>query len=552
MMATDNINSNEQYKNQIIGFIKTNNINELTDCINTNDLKLNSLNIPSKFDILIYSIENNASFQMIQYIIEQCQYETLNYWILNGEVGRKSPLLSSLFKNNFTLSNYLLKNGANINYELCYFDIMYYLDGNNKLNKDNLRYILRNGYNIETIEPYYICNFIEHNQANFIEIMFNETVFSNEFILKLLYFYKNKIRILDKNWKDFIEGARNKFKIHKRYYETAVDSDNYEALAVLYRNDFRDREIILDEIVEVLNAYDRIHHCNKKYKFLKKIKNNELGIEIETRLLNNISILDIEKTRQDIINIIKFGNEKELEKYIKDHNLYLPDVNSQDFDLLICGIENSMSKEMFVSLVQNGHYNNFDYHIKEGNGFTTPIIKAIVKGEYMLADSLFALGVDPNYNIRKYIPVDLHHEKVNCLNLYLYEHKLLTAEILEYLFKSHYTTSLFITKQVINDYVKDSRSDLLKIVFQFLQIPIFPPWYLIALNRKDYETINILYEKDTVNDAHSVAGLLMNNLLTKMFINQVDIIESRNELVNNIKDEELKEKIQTVIHISTL
>jgi len=546
------MNSNEQYKNQIIGFIKTNDINGLSDYVNTNNFKLNSLNVPSKFDILIDSIENDASFQMIQYIMEQCQYETLNYWILNEDIGRKSPLLSSLFKNNFTLANYLLKKGADINYELCYFDIIYYLDGNNKLNKYNLRYILRNGYDIATIEPYYICNFIEHNQINFIKIIFNETVFSNEFILKLLNFYKNKTHLSDNNWKDLVESTINKFKIHKRYYETAVDSDNYEALAVLYNNEVRDRKIILDEILEVLNAYDRIHHCNKKYNFLKKIKNNELAIEIETQLLNNINILDIEKTRQDIINIIKLRDKKELEKYIEDHNLYLPDVNSEDFDLLICGIENSISEEMFVSLIKNGHYNNFDYHIKEGNGFTTPIIKALVKGEYGLADLLFALGIDPNYNIRKYIPVDLHHDKVNCLNLYLYEHKLLTAEILEYLFKCQYTTSLFITKQVINDYIKDSRSDLLKIIFQFLRIPIFPQWYLMALNHKDYETINILYEKDTVNDARSVAALLMNDLLTNMLINQIDIIESRNELVNNIKDEELKEKIKTVIHIDTL
>ena len=549
-MTTDNLCLVNE-RNKIIDFINNNNVEGLKDFINSNEFKLNSLNIPTKFDILIYAIENNASFQMVQYIMEECHYETLNYWVLNEEIGRKSPLLSSLFKNDFTLANYLLEHGATMKYQLCYFDVIYYLDGNNKLNKDNLRYILRNGYDIKMIEPYYICCFIERNQADFINIIFNETIFTNDIIFQLLNFYNNKTSVSDKTIKDLVEGEMNKIRIQKRYYETAVDTDNYKAFEVLYKNDFRDHKVILDELLEIFNAYDRIHHSNKKYKFLKKIKDNELAIEIEAELLDSINILDVEETREEIVKIIKNGDEKELVNYVKSKKVYLPDVNSEEFDLIICGLEHSMSKEMFVALAQNGQYSNFDYHIKEGDGFTTPIIKALEKEAFEIADLLFALGINPNYNIRAYIPVDLGHKKVNCLNLYLFRKNMLTPNIFKYLITSRYSGHLYINIFIIDSYVRGARSDLLEILFNSFKLStiINPKWYIIALHNKDYETINIIYENDNVNDAKSVGKFLMTDLMNRMLLGQVSY-ESKKELVDHIKDQELKEVIENSVKIS--
>jgi len=286
---------------------------------------------------------------------------------------------------------------------------------------------------------------------------------------------------------------------------------------------------------------------------LSKIKNNELAIEIEAELLNSINILDVDKTREEIIKLIKHGDEKELVNYVNSNNLYLPDVNSEEFDLIICGLEHSMTEEMFVALVQNGHYYNFDYHIKEGNGFTTPIIKALEKEAFVIADLLFALGINPNYNIRKYIPVDLGHEKVNCLNLYLLEENMLTPNIFKYLITSRYSGRLYINIFVIDSFVRKSRSDLLEILFKNIKMPniVRPQWYLIALNNKDYETINILYERDNVNDAKSVGKLLMTDLMNRMILGRVSY-ESKQELVDHIKDEELKETIENMVKISII
>ncbi|OUM58625.1 hypothetical protein PIROE2DRAFT_16030, partial [Piromyces sp. E2] len=511
------------------------------------------LNEDSDFDLLIYSIENNASEEIIDYIFKQCHYESLNYTFFNQEYGRKSPLLSALFNNNFNIAKYLIKNGADTNYNLCYFDMFYYLDGHKKLNEKNLKFILQNNYNISSFEPYLFCLFIQQKQNNFIDIIFRETIFTNEYVLHLLNMYKNTIHVSKNDFNELIHKENNKFVVQKRYYEACIDSDNYKAFEILYNNDARDKNIILDEITKVLDSYDRIHHSNKKYKLLNKIKNNELAIEIEENLLDKIHIVDVDKVRKEISKLIKADDIGELSEYIKDNNIKLADINSEDYDNLIFSIENGTSDGMFMYLCSEGGYNTLDYYINdEKNEFLTPLIAALINEEFDKANLLFMNNADPNYNIRKYIPVDLGQKKINCIHLYLYEHDLLTENIFRYLLVSPQAGHLFFNNKMMIQYIEDSRNDLIKILYKYGCTSVSEQWYIVADANNNFEAIDILFENDKRHDATLICKYLMNYYINSSFFDFSKVLEKRAAFHDNVKNEELKEKIMTVINIVTM
>ncbi|ORY20069.1 hypothetical protein LY90DRAFT_161927 [Neocallimastix californiae] len=109
------INSVEINK-RIREIFRDNDINEFRQFIRNNNLQIKDLN-NENFDILVFSIENDASINIIEYIICKCKYKTLNY-IVNEypEYKRKTPLLSAIGRSNFKVANYLIEYGADINY----------------------------------------------------------------------------------------------------------------------------------------------------------------------------------------------------------------------------------------------------------------------------------------------------------------------------------------------------------------------------------------------------------------------------------------------------
>jgi len=547
------MSTSEEKKNQITNCINNNNLVQLKKYVDDDNYKLEELNKDSDFDLLIYSIENNTTVEIIDYIIKQCKYESLNYTFFNQEYGRKSPLLSSLFNNNFDIANYLIKNGADTNYNLCSFDMFYYLDGHKKLNEKNLKFILRNKFDISSFEPYLICLFIEQKQSNFVNIIFKETIFNNEFILNLLNFYKNKTRVPKNDFKELIYKETEKFMVQKRYYETIIDVDDDKAFEILYNNDAREKDAVVEELIEVLDSYDRIHHSNKKYNLLNKIKNNELAIEMEAKILDKIHIIDVDKVRNEVSQLIKADDIGDLCKYVKEKNIKLAEVNSEDYDNLIFAIENKTSNGMFMYLYSEGGYITLDYHIKDKEReFNTPLIAALINEEFDKANLLFMNNADGNYNIRKYIPVDLHQKRINCIHLYLYKENLLTENIFRYLLSSPQVGHLFFNNNMMIQYIEDSRNDLIKTLYKYGKTPIPEQWYIVADVNENYEAIDILFENDRKHDADFICKYLMNYYINSSFLDFTKVIEKRAAFHDGVKNEELKEKIMTVINIVTM
>lgn len=125
-------------RNIIIKIINTNNIINLRNFIEENNIKINTLN-NKNFDVLIKSIENNASDLLIEFIIINGKYEDLNYTIFDKIDNKlKTPLSVAIEKNDFKIIELLIEYGANINY----------LDSKifgNLLNVGNINFILNKG-----------------------------------------------------------------------------------------------------------------------------------------------------------------------------------------------------------------------------------------------------------------------------------------------------------------------------------------------------------------------------------------------------------------------
>jgi len=250
-----------ELKTKFLQIIKSNEIENLKLFIQENDIKNNN------FDLLTFAIENNVSLSLIEIILSK--YNSINY-IFNeprtnnifrdSNIDRlqyqeiKNPLFSAIARNNFKLADYLIKNySANINITYngnCNILEYFYNNGNENqslFNKNNIKYILTHEFNYIDCIHHLIWDIIKTNKPFFInlfEVILSYSLFSNDLILKLLFFYSNNISLSDKQllntfqeiipFSDFFfqkYSPPNKLNIMKLLFQYNISSKE-----VLYRN----------------------------------------------------------------------------------------------------------------------------------------------------------------------------------------------------------------------------------------------------------------------------------------------------------------------------
>jgi len=355
--------SRDDIKKQVINIIKNESIVKLKNYIETNYVVINELSYGNgnSFDILIYSIQNNSSKEMIEYIVSL--YDNLNYSrssirSLRNELLRKKvhrdmltflvgynandiensednsnefkyqfewnvPLYTAIANNNFDIANMLMKNGANINYEK---DVIKYLYDENHLNSENLKFILRtNEYNNNKDSNEIITSidsFKKNNNYNIYNLIKEWIIKEKNQLLEIYLKYCNK----------------NNKLIKTEYYECAIQHNNYTSFIILFDNDSNNKNEIIYEIIKIIccNFNDRkftsfsddeddqyISHIvrnehrvvttvDSDYKEREKYKNfirgiNSLNFNKEF-YFNNCSSEEIKKNI--FINTIKLNNIK--------------------------------------------------------------------------------------------------------------------------------------------------------------------------------------------------------------------------------------------------
>ncbi|ORX85123.1 hypothetical protein BCR32DRAFT_242027 [Anaeromyces robustus] len=343
----NNLKCYEMIKDIIFEMIKINQIEKLNDLITKKRISLDHFNKYND-DILAYAINHDASMNMIKFIISQ--YSTLNYIIYyaNGKSLTDSlymqsvpsnkldipycPLILSVILNKFEVFKILLENGADINYKFCIanenYNIVTYLYKNKLLNIKNLKFILNNGFNLlsESISIfiydnhdnndnipnkrqrnyyYYTNNNNNDNNYNnhekneahrFLTLLFENSIFDNNFILKLLLSSKDKIALSDTQLNDIILKEKNKIIMNQELFDIIYDNYNYEVLEMFLNYD--------------VNTTDPYTDSSDIYKFLK-------GDSIFIEYLFNLKLLNYEQFSLEtfIKNILPWDDKLEISEY---------------------------------------------------------------------------------------------------------------------------------------------------------------------------------------------------------------------------------------------
>jgi len=301
----------EKKRNDIVQIISsccrnvTHFIKELENFSINNDLKLNELN-NKNFDILIkvidnikeYKVEENYYYlKIIDYIIQKCKYQTLNYTICNDNFT-EVPLFLAIYKGLFKIADLLIEKGANINYLIKNkknnkVNIIQYIKEKNirKIHKNTLNkiiirelgqvtttinnnifnYIFNVGFNVESNIMNLVSDLLTIYNYDKLENLFKNYVFGNNFILSLLSIYKNKLKVSTKEFNKMIENERTKLKIEGSIYYTAAHCYNSYPIGILLDYDGEDSNIIFNKIIE--NNILEIAIINNNKNVIKKILN---------------------------------------------------------------------------------------------------------------------------------------------------------------------------------------------------------------------------------------------------------------------------------------
>ncbi|KAG4084325.1 hypothetical protein H8356DRAFT_1436267 [Neocallimastix lanati (nom. inval.)] len=353
-------------KNDIFKILKRNNLTEFQNFINENSITLRSLNT-KKFDILITAIECDVSHEIISYIIDQVNYDTLDYCFNNKNnefeldfcfnnknnefeldycfnnknnefeycFEKNIPLFTAVAKNKFEIANLLLQNKAN----MCFDNnnIFKFLNDNNVLNKENLKFILNNGIKIDNdLLVKEIFQWVSYSRKNLLEPIIKYYVINHFDELR-------GVKIITDIF------GREKKPFFEILFQKLIDSKDYGILEFFIINSGDKEKEILNIISDIFDS--NYNNKIKKIKFLNLIDNDDLKIKIKKVLL----------VREDIIEILKRNDFYEFLLYTSRSQVILKNLNNKNFDILITAIECDVSNDIINYIINEVDYDTLNY-----------------------------------------------------------------------------------------------------------------------------------------------------------------------------------------------
>jgi len=404
----DNI---EYLRSDIKNMIKTNKIDNLRNYIIKYDIQNNYIN-NENFDILIYAIENNSSFEMLKFIITF--YNSLNYYIYDNENKIiKTPLLSTFSCNDDSIKKLLLDSGADINYKINNIDISILSLQNKILTIKDLKFLINIKFKF-SID--FIKYLITNNKYEFLEIMFKYYWYDNEFILDFLYSKKNKNGISNKELESKIENKNKKLYVQYNWLNSIkentlellfryitkknkieiINTIIYEQNSKLFKMiipfiDFTDYDInVKDErcVPLFINSIYEMNEVVVNYFINHGIDLNNIKVDITSELLSSIISLNNPK-----LNIIVINNKQSLYKYIDEYEYQ---------NLLKAAIEKENIGIVDYLLDYNKDL-NFDIYRTYDNA----LIHAINKKSLLMVECLIKNKIDVNRGDIRYTPLAL-------------------------------------------------------------------------------------------------------------------------------------------------
>ncbi|ORX43115.1 hypothetical protein BCR36DRAFT_304476, partial [Piromyces finnis] len=354
----------ENLKNDIIQFIKSNDLSKLELYIERTKVKLQEIN-HKNFDLLIYAIENDASKEIIEYIIHKGKYQNLNFTINLQNNGQnesinysnyKVPLFSALTRNSFEIANVLLQHQTDINYSFYSSDssilnilqYLYRISGfKDYFHSKNIKYILNHGFNVQNISSDLINNLVLNEFRNdIVKTIFSYYIYDNNFILTCLTLSRYKKPLSTTQLKKIISREKGKIVVNEETYCHAIKGGNIDIIQLLIEYDSAD----VDTIKVIIKNQNIL---------IKAIDHNTIGL-VETIVKYNLVDFDVMYIETLLVQIIKNSNDIILHlfiQYLKDQQFMFQYLN---YEKILLVASKGRSIELLNELLKS--FFNLSFH----------------------------------------------------------------------------------------------------------------------------------------------------------------------------------------------
>ncbi|ORX78037.1 hypothetical protein BCR32DRAFT_247460 [Anaeromyces robustus] len=532
----------KQQKEVVLKLIRQNNITGLNNYISINNISLEKININNQVDLLLFVIDKNLSSEMFKFIYEKGGYHSLNYisYIYDNNV---SPLFLSLIKLNYDLAELILENGGDINMDIDGYDIIFHLYQRDLLNRKILKFILHHGFNIENIKN---KRFINNLDFDLIKVLLEHFIFNNKFIINLLSLYQKNYPISTIEFNRMITKEKQKIDIPCEWYYRALYEKKYKEVEYIFQ--YEDHNNLKENLSHLLGY---IYYTDvpteigeRRYSFFFKVFKNELKIPFDRNFITD----EINKyANERITSIENFIDKKKFEtlkKYLYDHKLFLKDLHLFNFDILSFLIHRNFPCENIIDIITIVEYKNFNYivpyYIEKDP--VTPVIFAISKNKFFLADYLIYKGADINFNFS-----DINNQ-FNTILDYLYNNNQLNNTNIKYItemlhLKKGVIESFYYSDKLMKGLIQNYKNDILEAIFDILLPEQFnDEWYKTSLIVNNLSLIDILYNKDKKNEIVKI-DIFLNYLcnvndiyLIQRVFENTEVGKLIKNLLNSMKD----------------
>jgi len=537
----------KQKINKILELIKKRDLQQLEKYILTNKIELKSLN-NKNFDLLTHIIDYNASYDIIEYIINSHVYDTYNYVFFDNETYYKYyhsnskdenkklyflykvPLFCAIINNNYLVADLLLKNKADINFKINNddikdIDILHYLCSKNNnndfyLNSRNLKYLKHKGFYRNLYKDNAISETIENictkTDRYLLENFLNYYVFDNYFILLLLSYYQYKKKISKRELNHII---KKRIGITELCYHNAIKSKFFNGLLILMKYDNRDSDIILNIIHKNEDTLKKFAYRNNghfNFYFIQKILSLEKNLNKYNNLSKMLCCIIKDHTRKDIYIHSYFSND--INNDVEVLNLFLKTMINHKYNMenvFSHLLSNAISKEnpdVLTFLFEN--YSNYIINDKSID-FENLIWTRINNDNFshtlkVLIDGLYKNGL-------------FNHEHINITKLLLdlYEEELISNSINS---NKTYKIKLFI-KAIFDYNLYDFTNTKFQNLLAKLSINYNNTYLKIDLYNKKYYECKYTGYNDNAQPWNKIILFIIENLLkiTTNNMNEADV-----------------------------
>jgi len=523
---------------EIIIKIKNNDIFEFSQFIRDNSINIEDFkqdNI-TNFDILINSIENDASRDILDYIIFNGKYTSLNYMFsFNGK--KKIPLLVALERNNLDLSEFLIEYGTDIND----LDYNYLVE---VLNYRNIEFVLNHGLRVNIT----LINYLIKNKKNgILQLILNNYIFNNYFILNFLLAYQSKTPLSKLKINQLIMEEKNKIVFNEVMYEIAIEKNNFEAINLLYNYDERETSVILTDFYNIFN-----HNSTTRNILVNKIESRDFNFVMDIQFLNHLKTFTTNKEKKEtLIKLIKNNDFVGFKNYVNKNKIQLSDFNDKQcchHDLLMFAMSHKASFKLIKFIVQECHYENeFDYvaYVDMDERYGTPLFTSLLHNDYRLFNFLIEKGANINFydendilNInRPHIKFILNHKNFEIpYSILIHSIGEDNSALLKDIFKYYIFNDSFILNLLSYYKNKTALSSLQlkgKIEKETNKIPFNEELYQSAIFNNSDQILNLLYTHDPRDN---------NKILTELYqiFDNIDYHNEKIKFIHKVENNEIK------------